>query len=63
MRLAKDTAHRAAQEARALLLTGEQAEAAAVARIAQRALRMPWRRIALSRRPRTRFTEMTVGGD
>lgn len=63
MRQARDTARLAASQARSLLLAGEQAEADAVARIAGRALRMPWLRPAVTRRPRIRFTEMTVGGD
>lgn len=63
MRAARDTAWRAAGEARTLLLAGERAEADAVARIAERALRMPWLRVAVTRQPQARFTEMTVGGD
>ncbi len=63
MRQARDTARQAAADARALLLTGERAEADAVRLLATRCLRMPWLRRAVVGRPRTRFTEMTVGGD
>ncbi|MFV2018946.1 AAA family ATPase [Micromonospora sp. LOL_023] len=60
---ARRLAVRAGSSARELSLIGERAEAAAVARHAIRSLFMPWLWALAIRRPRIRFTDMTVGGD
>jgi hypothetical protein len=60
---ARRLALRAGADAHELSLIGERAEAAAVARYAIRSLFMPWLWVLAYRRPRIRFTEMTVGGD
>ncbi|WBB96019.1 ATP-binding protein [Solwaraspora sp. WMMA2080] len=60
---ARRYALQAAADAHSLSLIGEQAEAEALARYAVRALFWPWLWLVVFRKPRIRFTEMTVGGD
>lgn len=63
MREAASLARVAAAQARDLVLLGEAAEAEAVRRMAVHALWSPLFRLRTARIPRTRFTELTVGGD
>jgi len=62
-RQARELAKRTAAEARSLLLPGEGAEADAVAAAAGRCLRIPGLGRTVIGRPRTRYTDMAVGGD